>query len=187
MLQFNQFGIPLVGADICGFIGNSTEELCARWHQLGAFYPFSRNHNVLDATDQDPAVWEGGRVARAARLALETKYWLLPYLYTLFYRHTTSGATVVRPLWHEFPADEATHDLDTQFMWGPALVVAPVLQPGLTSRTVYLPEEEVWYDHHNFTRVQSGHLTASSTWEDDTASVPLYWRAGHVIPAQTRA
>ena len=69
-------------------------------------------------------------------------------------------------------------------MWGPALVVAPVLQPGLTSRSVYLPVGEVWYDHHSATRVQSGHLTASSTWEDDTASVPLYWRAGHVIPAQ---
>ena len=187
MLQFNQFGVPLVGADICGFIGNSTEELCARWQQLGAFYPFSRNHNVLDGADQDPAVWEGGRVARAARLALETKYSLLPLLYTLFFRHTTQGTTVVRPLWHEFPLDRETHDLDTQFMWGPALVVAPVLEAGVTTRTVYLPSEEDWYDHYTLTKIQSGHLTATSSWEDDTASVPLYWRAGHVIPTQAPA
>ena len=184
MLQFNQFGIPLVGADICGFIGNSTEELCARWHQLGAFYPFSRNHNVLDATDQDPAVWDGGRVGRAARLALETKYWLLPYLYSLFYRHTTRGETVVRPLWHEFPRDEATHALDTQFMWGPALVVAPVLQPATTTRSLYLPEGEEWFDHRSLTRTPAGRVTASSSWADDSASVPLFWRAGHVIPVQ---
>ena len=184
MLQFNQFGIPLVGADICGFIGNSTEELCARWHQLGAFYPFSRNHNVLDATDQDPAVWDGGRVGRAARLALETKYWLLPYLYSLFYRHTTRGETVVRPLWHEFPRDEATHSVDTQFMWGPALVVAPVLQPATTTRSLYLPEGEEWFDHRSLTRTPAGRVTASSSWADDSASVPLFWRAGHVIPVQ---
>ena len=89
--------------DICGFIGNSNEELCARWQQLGAFYPFSRNHNAIDNISQvlmsyrsklfqlhtiivkDPGAF-GQVVADITRNALNIRYRFLPYLYTLFYK-----------------------------------------------------------------------------------------------------
>lgn len=100
MMEFNMFGIPYIGADVCGFIFDTTEEMCERWMEVGAFYPFSRNHNNIDAIDQDPAQWPD-TVAVSGRKALNIRYRLLPYLYTLFYESHTTGSTVVRPLYHE--------------------------------------------------------------------------------------
>lgn len=92
-LEFNLFGIPYIGADICGFFGNSSAQLCKRWMQLGAFYTFSRNHNGINYEPQDPAYF-GEDVAEASRIALETRYSLLPYLYTLFFRSHSIGGFV---------------------------------------------------------------------------------------------
>lgn len=188
MLQFNQFGLPLVGADICGFIGDTEAELCARWHQLGAFYPFSRNHNALGAVAQDPASL-GEEVAGVARHALTTRYTLLPHLYTLFYQHTTEGGTVARPLWHEFPQDPETRALDTQFLWGSSLLVCPVVEQGATSRTLYLPLQARWFKLTDFFK--------SGTWSESPpgwqavpaplSSLPLYLRGGAVLPLQQPA
>ena len=100
MLEFNLFGIPYVGADICGFSGSATEEMCERWMELGAFYPFSRNHNYFASDDQDPGQWPD-TVAVSSRKALNIRYRLLPYLYTLFHDSHTTGSTVARPLYHE--------------------------------------------------------------------------------------
>ena len=66
MFEFNLFGIPYVGADICGFFEEAEEHMCRRWMQLGAFYPFSRNHNGIDNIDQDPGMWES--VANASKV-----------------------------------------------------------------------------------------------------------------------
>ena len=99
MLEFNMFGIPYIGADICGFFEDTTEQLCQRWMELGAFYPFARNHNGIGWAPQEPTAWPS--VANASRTALNIRYRLLPYLYTLFYHSHQTGSTVVRPLYHE--------------------------------------------------------------------------------------
>ncbi len=115
-----------------GFNGNTTVQLCARWHQLGAFYPFSRNHNSYGEKDQDPASL-GPIVIEAAKKALETRYSLLPYLYTLFFRAHTYGDTVVRPLFFEFLTDPTSYEIETQFLWGSALMIVPTLYENATS------------------------------------------------------
>ncbi|XP_073198517.1 sucrase-isomaltase, intestinal-like [Lepidochelys kempii] len=100
MLEFNLFGIPYIGADICGFLLDTTYELCLRWMQLGSFYPFSRNHNGEGQMEQDPAVF-GAEFAEIARSTLLIRYTLLPYLYTLFFESHVHGNTVVRGLMHD--------------------------------------------------------------------------------------
>lgn len=102
--------------DICGFSGNTTQELCSRWQQLGAFYPFSRNHNEINAIvsisiklhfvlcdpqAQDPTVWDNKTIG-IIRRSLLLRYSLLPYLYTLFYLAHTNGDTVARPLFMQY-------------------------------------------------------------------------------------
>uniref|UniRef100_F6Z3Y3 Glycoside hydrolase family 31 TIM barrel domain-containing protein n=1 Tax=Monodelphis domestica TaxID=13616 RepID=F6Z3Y3_MONDO len=102
ILEFNLFGIPMVGANICGFALNTSEELCRRWMQLGAFYPLSRNHNGPGLMDQDPAAFGRNSVLlNSAIHYLNIRYNLLPYLYTLFFRAHFRGDTVARPLVHE--------------------------------------------------------------------------------------
>ncbi|XP_042747732.1 maltase-glucoamylase, intestinal-like [Lagopus leucura] len=119
-----------VGADICGFFENTTEELCRRWMQVGAFYPFSRNHNTELCSPQDPAYFGADSILVTSSIHyLNIRYTLLPYLYTLFYKAHTQGDTVARPLMHEFYSDEATWDVDKQFLWGPALLITPVMDP----------------------------------------------------------
>jgi len=186
MLQFNQFGIPFVGADICGFIGDTTPQLCARWQQLGAFYPFSRNHNALGNKEQDPGVF-GDEVAKITREALITRYSLLPYLYTLFWRHTTQGGTVARPLWHEFPRDGATRGIDDQFLLGPALLVSPVLVEDAVSRSLYLPPDSAWYSVSNFSSWDSWKKEETLGWIDVEApldTIPLHIRGGEGLLLQ---
>lgn len=121
----------MVGADICGFGGNTAEELCIRWYQLGAFYSFARNHNDIHSIDQDPAAL-GESVIRAARSSLQYRYRFLAHLYTLFYHVHKNGGTVLRPMFFEFPHDEHTYEIETQFMWGDSVLIAPILYPNQT-------------------------------------------------------
>nr|XP_022314501.1 maltase-glucoamylase, intestinal-like [Crassostrea virginica] len=179
-LEFNLFGIPYIGADICGFFGDSSPQLCKRWMQLGAFYTFSRNHNGINFMPQDPAYF-GEDVAEASRIALETRYSLLPYLYTLFYKSHSKGGTVMRPLHHEFPRDKLTYDIDTQFLWGPALLISPILYENQTSLSYYLPPSQ-WYDFYTGEHHMGGQRLVREV--DGDSKIGLHVRGGFIIPQQ---
>lgn len=104
------------------FNGNSDEELCNRWMQLSAFFPFYRNHNVLAAISQEAYVWAS--VAQATKAAMAIRYSLLPYMDTLFYQAHTTGSTVMRALSWQFTTDPTLAAVDNQFLLGPSLMVS---------------------------------------------------------------
>ncbi len=169
-------GVPFTGVDIGGFMENCTPELYARWIQLGTFYPFMRTHACKGTRPQEP--WSfGPEVEAIAKAAIELRYRLLPYLYTLAREAHRTGAPLFRPLFYDFPNDPATWELEDQAMVGPHLLVAPVLGPGVTHRLVYLPEG-VWYDFWSGRRVVAGYHVA----EAPLARIPVYVRGGAVLP-----
>lgn len=188
MLDFQLFGIPLIGSDICGFNGATTEELCSRWIEVGAFYPFSRVHNTKGTPPQELYRWAS--VAAISRKVLAIRYSLLNYYYTLFIKaHHPAipgfapSATVVRPLFFEFPSDSTTYSIDQQFMVGSSILVSPVLKEGATSVTAYFPEG-VWYDIYQLTPVtKSGKTSINLNAPLDT--IPVHYRGGSIIPMQT--
>jgi alpha-glucosidase len=186
-LSFSLFGIPMFGVDTCGFNGNSDEELCNRWMQLSAFFPFYRNHNVLSANPQEPYVWAS--VIEASKAAMKIRYALLPYIYTLMYSAHTAGSTVMRALAWEFPNDPSLAAVDRQFLLGPSLMVVPVLEPQVDTVKGVFPgvaQGEVWYDWYTQTAFDA-EPGVNETIYAPLGHIPVFVRGGSVLPMQQPA
>jgi alpha-glucosidase len=122
-------GQPFVGPDIGGFIGNADAELFARWMGIGALLPFARGHSEKTTLPHEP--WSfGEECERVCRLALQRRYRLLPYLYTLFHRASVAGDPVVRPVFFADPANPRLRAVDDSFLLGPDLLVMCNVHPG---------------------------------------------------------
>ncbi|KAK0630069.1 glycoside hydrolase family 31 protein [Bombardia bombarda] len=184
-LSFSIFGIPMFGVDTCGFGGNSDYELCSRWMQLSAFFPFYRNHNTLSANSQEPYIWSS--VISATKDAMRIRYLLLPYMYTLFAHANRDGSTVMRALSWEFRDEPWLADADRQFMLGSAVMVTPCLQQGASTVGGVFPgvgHGTVWYDWYNQTVVEGVQPGQNVTIDAPLGHIPVYLRGGNVIPIQ---
>ncbi|KAG8901775.1 hypothetical protein FRB99_005113 [Tulasnella sp. 403] len=177
------YQVPMVGSDICGFGGNTTETLCARWAMLGAFSPFMRNHNGDTSISQEFYLWPS--VAQAARNAIGIRYQLLDYIYTHFHRQSVDGTPLIAPLWYFYPQDQTTFGIDLQFFYGDYVLVSPVTQENATNVDVYFPKD-VYYDFYTYAPVRTTGTTVSLMGIDFT-DIPLHIRGGGIIPMRSES
>jgi alpha-glucosidase len=172
-------GVSFVGADIGGFAGNATAELFARWMQVGMLYPLMRGHSALTTAQHEPWVF-GERTEKICREYIELRYQLLPYLYSLFWESSQTGAPILRPLLYHYPKDCKTYHIHDQVLLGSHLMAAPVYRPGVECRAVYLPEG-IWYDWWTGEKFNGNtYILANAPLE----RMPMYVKAGAIIPMQ---
>ena len=192
-------GFPLWGSDIGGF--NPTEEytgeLHVRWFQFGAFCPSFRAHGrnwhlklPWGWGESEGGPFESGQwrappgelnnpaIEPIIKRYLELRYRLLPYSYTALRETHDTGLPMIRALWLHYPDDGAAAARGDEYLWGRDILVAPVVEKGATSRRLYLPRGG-WYDFWTAERVAGGREIDRPV---DLATLPLYVRAGAVLP-----
>ena len=181
-LNFELSGIPYWTTDIGGFILGHPEdpkyrELFVRWFQFGAFCPIFRVHGTR--TPDQNELWSYGPDAESILTRFDRlRYRLIPYIYSLAWKVTSEGYTLMRPLVMDFRADVKAQNIADEFLFGPALLVNPVTEQGATSRRVYLPNDK-WYDFWTGELQQGGRDFEAAA---PLSRLPLYVRAGSIIP-----
>jgi alpha 1,3-glucosidase len=176
-------GFPFSGADVGGFFGNPSKELLTRWYQAGIYYPFFRGHAHIDTRRREPYL-AGSPYTEIITQALRLRYQLLPAWYTAFHEAHTTGAPIVRPNYYVHPEDENGFAIDDQLYIGDTgLLAKPVTKEGADSVSIYIADDQPYYDYFDYTTYQgAGHHTVSAPLE----KIPLLMQGGHIIPRRDR-
>ena len=167
------------GMDGGGFHGHPSDENYARWIEFGAFTPIFRVHGDFDEKRQP---WKYGPVAEAAATAaIRLRYRLLPYIYSYQYDLHAHGVGLVRPLAFVWPHDPAVRNDVAAWMFGAGLLVSPVVEPGQTRKSIYLPPG-TWTDWFSGKAYQGGRTIELAIDAKSWADIPLFIRQGAIIP-----
>ena len=179
ILGMSLSGVANQGCDIGGFYGPSPEaELMVRWIQNGIFQPrFSIHSTNTDNTVTEP--WMYGDCTDYIREAIGLRYQLSPYLYSLMERAHETGLPIMEPMCSAFQEDVKCYEEGVDFMLGDSLLVANVVEKGASTRKVYLPEGETFYDFYTRSAYEGGRTVELPV---DLGSIPLFVRSGAIIP-----
>lgn len=178
MLNSGLSGLGYMGHDVGGFAVDPENpvdpELYVRWLQLGLFSPMLRTHAQHNAEPYHYPEYKDITL----KLIRERYRWL-PYNYTLAYENSAYGYPLVRPLNFHEPRTTAYDDIEDEYLWGPEVLVAPVMQQGAVSRSVTFPQGQ-WVDYADPSKVYAGGSTI--TYPAPLDVLPLFVKAGAFIP-----
>jgi alpha-D-xyloside xylohydrolase len=183
-LGYVSSGLPYWTTDCGGFfrpknqyLDTKYHELLIRWMEFATFCPLQRMHGEHSETEP----WNYGKATDTEiRRWINLRYRLLPYIYSTAAQVTFSGASIIEPLIMQYPNDERAQKARSEFLFGPAFLVAPVVQAGDTSRNVYLPKQAPgWYDFFTGKYYESGNNT---TMDAPLNSIPVLVKAGSIVP-----
>jgi alpha-D-xyloside xylohydrolase len=182
-LNFAVSGYPYWTTDIGGywppsgsvFSDPDYEELYARWFEYGVFCSIFRTHGHREHNE----LWVYPKVEPILISYDKLHYRLLPYIYSLAWRVHNDDYTIQRPLVMDWRQDPKVRDMGDQFMFGPSLLVNPVLKQSATHRTVYLPAVPQWYDFWTGEHLAGGQEVEAAAPLD---RMPIFVRAGSIVP-----
>jgi alpha-D-xyloside xylohydrolase len=169
-------GNPYWCSDIGGFMDSLKDETLIRWFQAGTFFPIFRVHG-----SRNTEIYAMSATARPIATEFsKLRYRLMPYIYSLGWKVTSENYTMTRALPFDFPEDASVRNIADQFMFGPSLLVNPVITSGATSRSVYLPAG-TWYDFWTGT-ANNGNAGRNTNASAPLNHIPIYARAGSILP-----
>lgn len=174
-LSFGLSGFAFWSHDMGGFVKSTPEDLYCRWIPFGFLTSHTRAHG---APPTEPWLYESERVQNTFRLSAEMKYKLMPYVYAQAKECTEKGLSMTRPLFMEFPNDPASWRVETEYMFGSQILVAPLMETGITEREVYLPEGK-WIDYQTGKVYEHGWQTIVA---DGELPIIMLVRDGSVLP-----
>lgn len=181
-LNYSLSGMPYWTTDIGGFVSGNPDdpkyrELFIRWFEYGTFCPIFRVHGTRSTNQNE--LWSYGDEAQKILTSYDRlRYRLLPYIYSVAWKTANQDYTPMRPLLMDFPGDARAMNAGDEFLFGPAILVAPVTEEGARSRHIYLPGTS-WYDFWSGKAVTGG---APSDVPAPLERMPLFVRAGSIIP-----
>ncbi len=179
-LNFCMAGMPYWTTDIGGFFSRSPSdpnyrELFTRWFEWGAFCPLFRVHGT--GANKEP--WRFGAKVQKILVSYDRlRYRLLPYIYSCAWNVTSKNGSIMLPLVAEFPRDKKDQNIGNEFMFGPNILVAPVVKKGAVSRSVYLPQGCNWFSFWSGKEIKPGSRHVDAPLD----KLPLFIRAGSILP-----